>query len=497
MMIRGVYGGVVHSLRSRSFLILGLGFLVFGPCLAGHMTVAWFEPCRLLPLFLSAASSTPPPIVSPDPTFSGDAKPGDLDKPTVPSSPSTTTVSLSSQPETIFMDDRERHVEHRVLEYAAAVTDFFGTGIVCIFKTGSPWPARDLRKSPSNFQRETRAVHGHPIGPSWSAIAAVIKDVLDIKETNPTSISPLACANVGDRYSFCPLFIRIGVARTVTYDAAVQAASAIHDVLTEYGFSDVNVALVESHESLNVDSPSSVNEALPLNPAPSDIRQLKKPFTSVPGRPISLLDHPSFEGTGSVCLRLGEGRIGVLTCAHVAGPPPVNRTGAGFTHVEGTGQPPLMVISPGTVSLKLALKAINDAVNDHTQKIDKATNDLTVYGYNPDNPDPAIESLPSVSYILSGQHTAEQARIELQELLNELTAHGYTENASARARMIGFVRHCEQIRCSGVVPDQYTDDWAIVEYFTNVVNQASFIANKIFIGTSDPLLRCSASGTLD
>lgn len=65
---------------------------------------------------------------------------------------------------------------------------------------------------------------------------------------------------------------------------------------------------------------------LPLNPLISMITDLEKPFTPTLGLAIAPLEHPFYEGTGRLYFRLSEldQRIGLLTCAHVARPPPVS-----------------------------------------------------------------------------------------------------------------------------------------------------------------------------
>jgi hypothetical protein len=107
-----------------------------------------------------------------------------------------------------------------------AYTDFYGTpsGAPCIFKTGlSCLNARVQKRKP--YIREVRAVHGHPITGCWLKIGEDIKEFLNSRSVEWTSVDPVGFANAGEETPFCPLVAWIGVLpKTLPFRDAMAAA---------------------------------------------------------------------------------------------------------------------------------------------------------------------------------------------------------------------------------------------------------------------------------
>jgi hypothetical protein len=118
-----------------------------------------------------------------------------------------------------------------------------------------------------------------------------------------------------------PSALSIGVKpHSLLYDAAVAAATVIKDI--EAGFPTIGVAFVESVFTRSV---AAGPKLLSFDPLLDDVPDLQRSFTAALGLSIAPLKYPHFEGTASLYFRLGKDdkRVAILTCAHIARPPPV------------------------------------------------------------------------------------------------------------------------------------------------------------------------------
>ena len=217
-------------------------------------------------------------------------------------------------------------------KYPNAYSDFYGSGTPCVYKSGPDWP---VRKGPlaQGIVREPRPVYGHAIQPTWVSIGARICDELESVGIMWTSVNPLAYANAGEPKPFCPLIICVGVnPGSLLYDAAVSAAAVVKNILTDAGFPDIEVAFIES-----VVNRLTGPKLLSFNPLVDRVPDLRKPFTLALGLSIAPRKYPHYEGTAALYFRLSkdDDRVVVLTCAHVARPPPVYHN-TGMTHKEGS-----------------------------------------------------------------------------------------------------------------------------------------------------------------
>ena len=94
--------------------------------------------------------------------------------------------------------------------YPNAITDFYRSGIPCIFKTGPEWP---IARGPNSQKivRAARPIYGHPIQPTWLKTASAIADLLDLLQVKWNTINPLAYANAGEAAWICEFVITIAV----------------------------------------------------------------------------------------------------------------------------------------------------------------------------------------------------------------------------------------------------------------------------------------------
>ena len=226
--------------------------------------------------------------------------------------------------------------------YPNAYTDFYGSGTPCVFKSGPEWPKRTGPEA-QGIVREARPVYCHAIGPTWLSIGTSIYESLDSMGVIWTSMNPLAYANEREAMPFCSLVLSIGVKPySLPYKDAVAAANVIKKILADAGFPNIEVAFVESVVTRSV---ATGPKLLSFNPLLDDVPDLRKPFTAALGLSIAPLKYP---GTGALYYRLSrdDNRIAILTCAHVAHPPPVYGN-MGMTH-KNTSQPREEVVVLGS-----------------------------------------------------------------------------------------------------------------------------------------------------
>ena len=125
----------------------------------------------------------------------------------------------------------EEHMAHLLSTYPAAITDFYGSGIPCIYKTGPAWPVAQGPQS-QKLKRAARPIYEHGIRPVWLPTAWNIVAQLDALQIDWNAVDPLAYANVGQAELICDFVISIAVKPlSLAYEAARAAADVIDGIL--------------------------------------------------------------------------------------------------------------------------------------------------------------------------------------------------------------------------------------------------------------------------
>lgn len=249
---------------------------------------------------------------------------------------------------------------------------------------------------------------------------------------------------------------------SLLYDDAVAATAIVKAILAEAGFFDIEVAFVESVVTRSV---ASGPKLLSFDPILDEISNLRKPFTTALGLSIAPLRYPHFEGTGALFFRLSkeDNRTAILTCAHVARPPPVypNRS---MTR-KNTSQPREEVIALGTMGYNNAVVAMMSTIRDLLLSIDVWNNLLGKLG-GPVQGEPTRVTERRQEYV----NLVLKAKKEIEQvnaLHDEVTKHRTVFNQ----RVIGFVLHSEKIEVS-VNPHGFTKDWALIELYNEKIDWA-------------------------
>lgn len=358
--------------------------------------------------------------------------------------------------------------------YPNAYYDFYGSDTPCIYKTGPMWPTP---KGPDaqGIVHEARPIYRHPIAPQWLSIGKSIMGSLDSANVQWTSINPLAYAIASEAEPFCPFVVSIGVKpHTLPYEAAVAAATSVQGILAAAGFSDIEVAVVES---VATRSGFAGPRLLTLDPLLDPVAELQKPFTSALGLPIAALKHPNYEGTGALYYRLGrdDPRVAVLTCAHVARPPPAHPTES-MSPVNGNlRQARQEIITLGARGYEMAVRGIMYEIGSCFRSMDARNNMLGKLGDPVEGEDPNVTRKRTEAQASVARATR---RIELANELHDQVTKRYSIPSQ---RVIGFVLHSEEAKLLAE-PCAYTEDWALIELYDEKIDWSTFKGNQIFLG---------------
>jgi hypothetical protein len=260
---------------------------------------------------------------------------------------------------------------------------------------------------------------------------------------------------------------------TVSFDSAVEVATVAQKMLNSASFAEAEVAAVEGERRYSV---ARGPQLLSLNPLLDDVPELRKLFSSVLGIPIAPLRYDHCARTGSLLYRFAgdDKRVALLTCAHVARPPPeCPNTGKTMANAS---QPLEEIISPGSRAFDDALKALKADIGSQIRSI-AAWGDVLARLGDPD---------PNENARVTRRRTEHQLLVDgAKERIEQVTAlyNAVQDRVDASKRVVGFVLHCEPIEApSG--PHRFTKDWAVIELYNDMIDWDTFRGNKVYVGTS-------------
>ncbi|KAL0952105.1 hypothetical protein HGRIS_008736 [Hohenbuehelia grisea] len=359
--------------------------------------------------------------------------------------------------------------------YPQAVTDFYGSGELCVYKTGDPWPVAQGPES-QNIIRAARPIYDHPIAPKWLETAWNIVSVLDSLQVNLNTVNPLAYANAGEAALICGFVITVGVfPGSLAFDAAVAAAGAVKSILERVGFPEIQVAFVESiyyrygaGPKLMAFNPNIEMEGLP---------GLRKHFTPTLSPAIAPLKTPHFEGSGGLYFRLSsdkdDKRVVLLTCAHVSHPPPAFENKV-YTRKKES-QPREDVILLGSGAFDNAVQSIMGFIGDQTVSI--TTWEFSLARLPEEVPNEPRSTASRRKELTNLIETAKD-KIEEANTLHTYITKNFTTTAS---RVFGFVLHVAKIE---VGADNVLYDWSFIQVDEDKIDWDEFKGNMVFVGKS-------------
>ncbi|WVO14612.1 hypothetical protein L204_102249 [Cryptococcus depauperatus] len=275
----------------------------------------------------------------------------------------------------------------------------------------------------------------------WSELGERVCALHDGHKVRWTSIDVVAFAEAGKRTFSLPL-IWIGIEPgSLAYELVNTAAEAVHFLLTEAGFR-------ESVITCSVDGP----KMLSVGPFNHSVREYGKHFTPALGLSIAPLKTPHFEGTGALYLRESKDskRVFLLTCAHVARPPPVNQNKGLASKTKS--HPREKVIVHGRLGYRSVCTSMIRAIGN-------LDNSIRVW-------QAVLRPLGSEM----GNRAIDQFRSEVVKRWSK-----------PKHRVIGEVVHVEPIKVS-VAPQRFSTDWALIELYDKKFDWDTFPGNKVHIG---------------
>ncbi|KAH9858294.1 hypothetical protein C2E23DRAFT_175215 [Lenzites betulinus] len=359
--------------------------------------------------------------------------------------------------------------------YPAAYKDFYGlpSNPPCVYKSGPAWSERT---GPESYRtiREARPVYDHPIADQWHVIGTSIYQSLDSQTVKWTSIDPVAFADEGEVKPFCPLLMWIGVyPASLSYDAAMAAAGAIKEILTQAGFPEIEVAFRESVVTRSV---AAGPKLLSFDPLRDPVPELLKPFTPTLGLSIAPLKTPHIEGTGALYLR-AKNRILLLTAAHVVCPAPASAdTGVSRRHnlnrhvADG-------IITLGADGYSKAITSMLSAIGDLASSMEIWNDNIAGLPKPAEGEEEDKETTAKHQEYLDLVDKAKKKIEEIDKLHSAITKFKTT----LAQRIIGRILHAEPIAVSDG-PHKFTRDWALVELYEERIEWNSFKGNKVYIG---------------
>ncbi|KAJ4501282.1 hypothetical protein C8R41DRAFT_892481 [Lentinula lateritia] len=341
--------------------------------------------------------------------------------------------------------------------------DDIPSAALCVYKSGSAWPVRTGPEA-QRIIREARGVHGHPIQPVWLELGQRVYKLLDEMGVRWTSIDPLAFAEAGKK-SFSPLLLWIGVVPgSLQYKLANTAAEAVTKLISDAGFSGVEIGFRESIVTPSLAGP----KMLSFDPFKDPISEFTKPFTPTLGLSIAPLNSPHYEGTGA--LTVG---VLLLTCAHVARPPPDHCNPAPVN--KTSNNPREYIIALGHSGYISALQSMMGAIGD-LHHLNKDWQDIL------DRLGEAQEDESETTTQKREEHLnlAKKAWWKTEKI-NEFHTDVSKLWNLPNDRIIGEVVHFEPIAAS-VGPQKLPEDWALIALHENKFEWDKFKGNVVYIG---------------
>ncbi|KAF5329343.1 hypothetical protein D9619_009277 [Psilocybe cf. subviscida] len=344
-------------------------------------------------------------------------------------------------------------------------------------KSGPGWPKSDGQWTWWT-DREARPVHGHPIQDDWLSIGKHICERLDSLHVEWTFINPLAYANEDEAKPFCPLVVCICVEpESLSYQAAVSAATAVKEILALAGFGTIEVAFVESAVSLDEDvkayRPKLRTSTGSIN-LDDDEYGHHKHFSTTLGLSIAIFENPQTEGTGALYFRLGRDndRTVLLAPAHV-------RSDTMCLDDSWQLREGERIISPGNTAYNHAVEAVTHRIGRLQSAVKYYSDRIGELGEPVEGGDPQLlENRERLSDIVKESTRGIRG---MEKLLDKVTM----KHATLEERTIGVVLHST----TSSEPYGFPNDWALIELDNDKIDWPSFYGNKMYIGSIPPAAR--------
>ena len=362
--------------------------------------------------------------------------------------------------------------------YPGAITDFYGlpSNPLCIYKTGDAWPVRQGPEA-QRVIREARPICNHPIQKVWEDLGEVVYKLLDSRGLRWTSIDPVCFAEEGGKAG--PLHLWIGVEpKSLSFENAKVAAKDCKEILAKAGFPDVEIAFRESIYARSA-GPKLLNHVPTVDPT-ADIRS---PFTPALGVQIAPEATPYYEGTGAIYFRESSQseRVLLLTCRHVAIPPPVDDNKLYNRKNKNNGDPAREVVILGEKAYKEAIDPVMVKIGKELERVDGYNRELNALGKTTKGEDVSITR--ARQEVQEKIADAEKKIADVHSFYDEIAKFWSTPSQ----RVLGSVLYAPPISI-GTEKDKHTQDWALIDINLDKIDWKEFKGNVVYLGAFFVLL---------
>ena len=253
----------------------------------------------------------------------------------------------------------------------------------------------------------------------------------------------------------------------------MDVADAIKGILGQAGFPEIEVAFRESEVTRSGSGP----KLLSFNPLEDPVPEFRKSLTPTLGLSIAPLKAPYHEGTGALYYNLGgeENHVVLLTAAHVARPPP-DQTNSARCSYKRNSQHREGIVALGTTGYQNAINGMMAKIGSLARSVEVWEDDIARLGEPVDGERPTVTRKRQ-----ENQHEVEKATNTINDL-NDLHSDVTKLRTNPGQRSIGFVLHAEAIEASAV-PHKFTRDWALIQIYEDKIDWATFLGNKVYVGT--------------
>lgn len=316
--------------------------------------------------------------------------------------------------------------------------------------------------------KELRILGDHPLAACWDKVATLLRSSsLNSWGVDWTSIDAVRIPEVGEPSG--PAIIWIGVTPgTIDFEQghiwAAQCGQIIHDSGIEDCHVEIRGSRVTRHNGIRL-----------LDPLPYHrIFTAREPYTPTLGIPIAPRDNDSHEGTGGFFLGAGgeNKKIYLITARHVV-LPPTETENVEYAH-SNHGQPRQDFIILGKSNFENKIMAVDNEIDMQNEIACKANNTLD----ETEGMDDAESNETREFYKLQLKETEKTVKA-LKTLRDEIT----TQWQDKDDRVIGHVVWAPPVAFS-TEPDQYTQDFAVIEIDEGKLDASNFLSNTINLGNN-------------
>lgn len=304
----------------------------------------------------------------------------------------------------------------------------------------------------------------HPLNGVWDeTVSGEMESYLQEQDVQYTSMTPLRIGVAGQDSP--PAIIFMGVRRgSLTREKGYDVAVRCHSILVQHNITDVHVQIRESEATLS--AASLFKPAITANVA----YNLRQPFSTSLGIPICNADTTQIEGTGGFYFTR-NGQLFMVTARHIVFDPNAVKNEQ-YEYKDGTGAPRINVMFLGKAAFEARVQDIQNKIDAQSANIAFLKRRLTLAEH--------LEEDEAAAETKAAQREMDEAN-EAIGVFEQLQKDVKRDWADETKRIIGHVVFSPPLDFS-VGEGRYTEDWAVIEIYHNMITSRNFVGNAIDLG---------------